>query len=132
MDINQSNVPSGSLHIASEVVEKIAKLAAKEVAGVADITTERDSDIKNVKDILNKIVPQSPVVVEMKNDVADITLHVIVAPGTKIPEVSEKVQKNVKSSVQNMTQISVAKVNVIVTGIAAEVVEESSEHEEIE
>lgn len=116
MEINQSNTAGGSLQIASEVVEKIARLAAMEINGVAEVSLGNSS----VKNLLNRINPQNPILVEMKDDVADITLNIVVEYGTKIAELSEAVQKNVKSSVQSMTQITVAKVNIVVTGIAVE------------
>ncbi|MFV0412939.1 MAG: Asp23/Gls24 family envelope stress response protein [Oscillospiraceae bacterium] len=116
MEINQSNTAGGSLQIASEVVEKIARLAAMEINGVAEVSLGNSS----VKNLLSRINPQNPILVEMKDDVADITLNIVVEYGTKIAELSEAVQKNVKSSVQSMTQITVAKVNIVVTGIAVD------------
>ena len=38
----------------------------------------------------------------------------------KIPQLSEQIQENVKSAVQNMTCITVSKVNVIVNGVVQE------------
>ena len=40
--------------------------------------------------------------------------------GCKIPAVCEKIQENVKSTVQNMTSITVSKVNLVVAGVAVE------------
>lgn len=116
MDINESNLSAGSLQIASEVIEKIARLAALEVDGVADVKVSN----AGVKSLLNKIAVQRPVLVEMKDDVADITIGLTVRYGTEVPELSETVQKSIKSSVQNMTQITVAKVNVVINGIAVD------------
>lgn len=114
MEVNNGGTVGGSLHIASDVVEKIASLAAMEIEGVAGVSTGNAS----VKNIMNKIAPVSPVMVDMRDDVAQITVSIVVAYGSKITELSEKVQQNIKTSVQNMTQITVAKVNVVVTGIA--------------
>lgn len=122
MEVNHSNTAGGSLHIASDVIEKIARLAALEIEGVENIT----GGAGGVKNLLNKITPQSGIMVEMKDDVADITVNLVVKYGAKIPELSEQVQYNVKSSVQNMTQITVAKVNIVVIGVAAEPVEEEN------
>lgn len=116
MEVNRSNTAAGSLHISGDVIEKIARLAALEIDGVTDVTV----GAAGVKNLLNRIAPQSPILVEMKDDVADITVSLAVAFGAKIPEVSELVQQNVKSSVQNMTQITVAKVNIVVVGVAHE------------
>ena len=115
MEIKKSDVGS-SLHIASEVIEKIAGLAAMEVEGV--VATNAGNT--GMKTLLNKIVPQNAVRVEMKDNVADVTISIVVKYGAKISEVGEKVQQNVKASIQNMTQISVAKVNIVVAGVAME------------
>ena len=116
MDVNNSHATGGSLQISSEVIGKIARLAALEIEGVCDVTVGTGG----VKNLLNRINPQNPVSVEMKDDVADVTIELTVAYGAKIPEISEKVQENVKNSVQNMTQISVARVNIVVAGIGSD------------
>ena len=38
--------------------------------------------------------------------------------GARIPAVAEKVQENVKNSVQNMTNVTVSRVNLIIAGLA--------------
>lgn len=116
MDGVQSHTAGGSLHISSEVIEKIAKHATMEIEGVAAITV----GTSGAKSLLDKIAPQNPVRVEMNDEVADIEISLSVFYGTKVPEICENVQKNVKSSVQNMTNISVAKVDIIVTGVVIE------------
>ena len=115
MDGIKSHYTGGSLQISSEVVEKIAWHAAEEVEGVKRVSAPQTT----TKALLDKLTPTKPVRVEIKSDVADIEVALVVDYGTKIPEVSEKVQQNVKDSVQNMTSISVAKVDVVITGVEA-------------
>ena len=62
----------------------------------------------------------STILVQLTDDVAEITVNIMVRYGYKIPQLCEKVQENVKSSVQNMTCITVSKVNIVVTGVAQE------------
>lgn len=114
MDGFDSHGSGGSLQISTEVIEKIAQHAALEVEGVAQVR----SATTTAKTLLDKLAPPKAVSVEIKNDVADVTVSLVVAYGTKIPEISERVQQNVKDSVQNMTSISVARVDVVITGIA--------------
>lgn len=116
MEVTHSGAAGGSLQISSEVIEKIARLSALEIDGVAEVTVGGNV----AKTLLNRLAPQSPVLVEIKDQVADITINLIVRYGAKIPEVSEKVQQNIKASVQSMTQITVARVNVVVTGVTPE------------
>lgn len=123
MEIEYNERTGGSLHIATDVVEKIARMAALEVDGVANVSLGN----AGVKGFMNKLAPQSPVQVEMKDQVAQITVSLVVQNGTRISDVSEKVQQNIKSSVQNMTQITVSKVNIVVTGISFAEVEAEAE-----
>ncbi len=114
MDIMNDHV-GGSLQIATDVLAKIARQAALEVEGVRDV---RAGNTK-VKNLWGKVAPQKAVTVQLTDDVAEITVCLVVDFGSKIPSLCEKVQQNVKSSVQNMTNITVSRVNVTVSGICA-------------
>ena len=61
---------------------------------------------------------QSPVTVEMWDGTAEITLEIVAAFGARIPAVAEKVQENVKSAVQNMTNVTVSRVDLVIAGLA--------------
>lgn len=115
MDTNNTQVSNSSLQISSGVIEKIARLAALEIEGVADVTM--GSTV--TQSLLGKIAQPHPIDVTLNDGVADIVVHLSVKYGVKIPDLSEKVQNNVKNSVQNMTSITVARVDIVVTGIVA-------------
>lgn len=121
MDIENNNLVGGSLQISSEVIAKIAKCAAIEIDGVAEVYCGMQN--KKVSTILEKVSIHTPVAVEMKDGIAVITLQLVVDFGTKIQPLAEKVQENVKSSVQNMTNIAVGRVNVEIIGLATAVEE---------
>jgi len=106
----------GSLQISTDVIAKIAKLATLEIEGVKEVST----GTMGVKSLFNKVNLQKPILVQLTDDVAEITVNIMVRYGYKIPQLCEKVQENVKSSVQNMTCITVSKVNIVVTGVAQE------------
>ena len=107
----------GSLQISTEVIAKIARCAALEVEGVAEVSCGTQN--KKLKDLLEASI-QPPVAVEMRDGTAELTLHLIMASGARIPAVAEKVQENVKSAVQNMTSVTVSRVNLVIAGLAAE------------
>lgn len=109
MDVTNSAVVNGSLQISTEVIAKIARLAAMEIEGVKEVCTA-----SGMKGFLGH--PKN-VAVDLLDDVAEITLHLVVYYGAKIPPVCEKVQENVKAAVQNMTSITVSHVNVVVVGV---------------
>ena len=116
MELQNMDLRGGSLQISTEVLGKIARCAALEVDGVAEVSC--GSQNKKVKDLLERANVQPPVVVEMKDGTAEITLHLVVAFGARIPAVAEKVQENVKSAVQSMANITVSRVDLVIAGLA--------------
>lgn len=98
MQVNASNRVVGSLRVSTQVLAKIAKLAALEVDGVAHV--------------------QKPASVVMEDGLATVNVHVAMRYGAKIQQVTRRVQSNIKSTIQNMTGIVVVRVNVVVAGIA--------------
>ena len=117
MDLQNMDLQGGSLQISTEVIAKIARCAALEVEGVAEVSCGTQN--KKLKDLLEASI-QPPVAVEMRDGTAELTLHLIMAFGARIPAVAEKVQENVKSAVQNMTSVTVSRVNLVIAGLAAE------------
>ena len=116
MELENMDLRGGSLQISTEVLGKIARCAALEVAGVAEVSC--GSQNRKVKDFLERANVQSPVTVEMRDGTAEITLHLVVAFGARIPSVAEKVQENVKTAVQNMTNVTVSRVDLVIAGLA--------------
>ena len=100
-----------------EVVTVIAGLAATEVEGVAsmegNITNELVSKlgVKNLSKGVKITVLEGVVTV-------DLTLNIEF--GKNILEVSKKVQDKVKSSIENMTGLEVADVNIRIAGVDME------------
>lgn len=122
MDVQNSDVVGGSLQISTDVIAKIARLATLEVEGVHEVRAETLS----AKSLLGKTIPK-PISVQLVDDVAEITVSLVVSYGCKIPAVSEKVQENVKNAVQNMTSITVSKVNLVIVGVAVDEADPAAE-----
>lgn len=59
---------------------------------------------------------QKPVNVVLEDGIATVTVHLTAVYGSKIMPLCEKVQENVKQTIQNMTGITVARVDVLVVG----------------
>ena len=95
----------GSLQISTEVLAKIARLAALEIDGVAEVTT---GGSQNVRGLLGRTGLQKPVNVVLEDGIATVTVHLTAVYGSKIMPLCEKVQENVKQTIQNMTGITVA------------------------
>ena len=116
MEVKDQNLVVGSLQISTDVIAKIARLAALEVDGVREVKACPYS----MKSLLGRLATPKPVEVTLQDEVAEITVNVTIAYGARIPALSEKVQQNVKASVQNMTSITVSRVNVVITGVGVE------------
>ncbi len=112
----ENRQPTGSLKISKEVIASIAGTASKEINGVADLATFTT----NIKGWLMKKQSPKPIIINLSDDVATIDIHVVLKNGAKIPETSEKIQNAVKEAVQNMTGITVSRVNICVAGIEFE------------
>lgn len=116
MDLQNMDLKGGGLQISTEVIGKIARCAALEIEGVAEVSCGKQN--RKVKDLLERANVQSPVTVEMRDGTAEITLEIVAAFGARIPAVAEKVQENVKSAVQNMTNVTVSRVDLVIAGLA--------------
>ena len=58
-----------------------------------------------------------PVLYSVADGIATVTVHITVVYGSKVMPLCEKVQENVKQAIQNMTGITVARVDVLVVGL---------------
>ena len=99
----------GEVQIADEVVAIIAGLAATEVNGVASMAGN----------ITNELVSK----LGMKNlsrGVKVTVLEGVVTVDQNILETSKKVQEKVKSSIENMTGLEVADVNIHIASVDME------------
>ena len=105
----------GIVKISDEVVSVIAGIAAEEINGVEDLQHLVGNNISQLlkgKKNLGKNVR-----VTLNEDFASIDLNLSVEYGVKIPDVVGAVQENVKRTVETMTGLNVASVNVNVQSI---------------
>ena len=105
----------GSVHIADEVVTTVAALAATEVDGVKSIAGNITYDGISRLGVRNLA---KGVRCEVKDSVVKVDLHLNLEYGVSIPQICQKVQEKVKSSVESMTGLKVGEVNVTIAGIA--------------
>lgn len=113
MDYDIKSQPTGSLKISQDVVASIAKFAAQEIDGVVAVATGNSG----VRGLITKTNYVKPIRIELSEDVVNIEINVIVKNGVKIPVIAGAIQQNVKSSIQSMTGLAVARVDVSIAGI---------------
>lgn len=116
MDVVQNNTIGGSLQISADVIAKIATMATMEIEGIAEVS----AGSVGVKGLFNKVLVPKAVLVNLVDDVAELTVSVVVKYGYKIQPLCVKIQENVKNAVQSMSSITVSKVNVCITGVTQE------------
>ena len=101
------------LSVNTEVIEKMAEIAAKEVDGVAGLS-KKTIDLKGIVKSKNAF---KGVKVENINGAIEISVFICVKQNARVKEVAEKVQSNIKEKIQSMTGNAVTQVNVNVADI---------------
>ena len=101
------------LSVNTEVLEKMAEIAAKEVEGVAGLS-KKAIDLKNAVKTKQAF---KGVKVENVNGAIKINVYICVDKDAIVKDVAEKVQANVKDKIQTMTNTAVTKVNVTVADV---------------
>ena len=120
----------GRIHIADEVVEKVAGLAALEVEGVADLGGDFARAIESVRErigIGNKRGDQG-VKADVKGHEVAISVTIMVEFGHVVLEVARNVQVNVARKTHRMLGLKVLEVNVTVDDVRTAAADEPAEH----
>lgn len=112
---DRGNNELGTIRISDEAIGVIAALAALEVHGVGAMA---HGTVDGIAELLGVKPPHGRgVKVEVSEDEVFIELNVVVEFGVDIPSVCQKVQDRVQEAVEDMTGLTVARVNVSVQGV---------------
>ncbi|ADG90069.1 hypothetical protein TBS_15370 [Thermobispora bispora] len=108
----------GRTSIASQVVAKIAGMAARQIKGVYDFGTVAARAFGALKGRLGgeESVTRG-IAVEVGERQAAADIHLVVEYGTSIPELAEAVRDNVADAVEQMCGLEVTEVNVTVDDV---------------
>ena len=115
------------IQISSDVVAVIAGVAVSEVQGVSGMSGGFAGGITEV--LSGKKNLAKGIKVDINEDTAKIDVNIIVEYGSRIPDVAFEIQNRVKKSVENMTGLKVAEVNVHVQGVNTDAVMNEKESE---
>ena len=113
----QNDASLGEVKIADEVVAIIAALAATEVEGVASMAGNITNELISRLGMKNL---SKGVKVDVLEGVVTVSLALNLKYNYSIMDVSAKVQEKVKNTVENMTGLEVADVNIKVAGVEME------------
>lgn len=118
MKQNEIEEGNNGIKIANDVISVIAGVAVSEVQGVASMAGGFAGGISQV--FSGKKNLSRGIKVEADEKEVKIDVNIIVEYGTRIPDVAYEIQNRVKKSVENMTGLKVAEVNVHVQGVKTE------------
>jgi uncharacterized alkaline shock family protein YloU len=96
-----------------KVVISIVSLATQEINGVASISRKSVSAIRSA---LSKNINRG-IIVDFENNLVHIDVFINVKFGYSVKDIAFRVQENIKSSVESMTEYKVEAVNVHVVGV---------------
>lgn len=108
------NTNGAQLSVSTEVLEKMASIAALEVEGVAGIAKKA----VDLKDAVKNRSAFTGVKAESVNGAIVISVYITLKQNAKVHLTAEAVQKNIKEKIQNMTGTAVTQVNVNVADIS--------------
>jgi uncharacterized alkaline shock family protein YloU len=99
----------GTLRISREVLATIAEAAAREIPGVYATAGSLYGMVRSGESHGASVI--------VNDDLAQVRLRLVLESDARIQDVTARVQQAVKDAVQNMTDITVSKVNIVVAGI---------------
>jgi len=114
------NNNSTTLSVNTEVLEKMAEIAAKEIDGVIGLA-KKAYDLKGA--VKSKTAFKG-VKVESINGALKLNVYITVRKDVHVTEVAEKVQANVKDKIQTMTGTAVTRVDVTIADVKDTATEE--------
>lgn len=112
---NEIHTELGKIVLAEELLANLAGQAAVECYGLVGMASVNVRD--GLTELLKKENLARGVKIHFKDEKLIIDLFVMVGYGTRIPEVASNVMEKVRYTVETVTGIPVAKVNVKVQGV---------------
>ena len=104
----------GSLSYKRNVVLSVVKLATQEISGVSSLNS---SGYSFWKKLFNKNYNHGVVIDFGQDNDVYVDVYINVLFGYSVKDVAFRVQENVKSSIESMTDFKVASINVNVVGV---------------
>ena len=113
----EARTDQGMVRIHKNVIASIASIAASEIEGVKRVETDFKSGFFH----MFGRNPRGRIKVEIfKNEWIKISIPLVVRYNFNIPEIASKVQENVRSALEKMTDINIKDVEINIKGIEKE------------
>lgn len=114
LNTKQVKLENGTLKVDNKVLASIIALATKEINGVSDLGQSFENKVKNF--ISKSNVPGVDVKFAENGNLL-VNVYVKIFHGFSVPDISYKIQENIKNSVAAMISSPVKTINVFVTGV---------------
>jgi uncharacterized alkaline shock family protein YloU len=114
MQSEESRTDLGTIRIHKNVIGSIAAIAAMEIEGVKRVGGNFKSGLV---ELMGKKYLSAVNVDINKNDEVKVDIPLIIKYEYNIPEIANRVQENVRNSLEKMTNLSIKDINVNVQGI---------------
>ncbi|MGM7701923.1 Asp23/Gls24 family envelope stress response protein [Pseudalkalibacillus sp. Hm43] len=116
-EMEEKDSDLGKVEISPEVIEVISSIAATEVEGVSSM---RGNFASGVVERFGKKSLGKGVKVELTEDGINIDVFVTMNFGVSIPDTAEKIQENIRHTLNTMTALEPNRVDVHVVGVQFE------------
>lgn len=106
-----------SIHVSHDAIAAIVATTAMNVEGVAELGGNL---VSGLHDVLGRHRTTRGVHVDVVDGRVDLSVHLVVQYGVRIPEVAQHVQEQVKAQVEHATGLSVRTIDIHIQGVLFE------------
>lgn len=114
VEIEDSLNNKGKITCDRKILLSIISLAAKEINGVSELV---DTPTTKLKRIVNKNDSKGVKLKILPNGKLIIDVYLKVFNGTNVPDISFRVQENIKNNIASMVEMKAGKINIHVVGV---------------
>jgi len=114
MQRDESRTDLGTIRIHKNVIASIASLAALDVEGVKRVGGDFKSGLM---ELIGRKSSYAIKVEINKTEEVSLDIPLVIKYGYNIPDIADKVQENIRNSLEKMTNLSIKEINVNVQGI---------------
>ncbi len=114
MQREESHTDLGTVRIHKNVIASIASLAALDVEGVKRVGGDFKSGLM---ELIGKKSSYAVKVEINKSEEVCLDIPLVIKYGYNIPDIADKVQENIRNSLEKMTNLSIKEININVQGI---------------
>lgn len=104
----------GKISCDRKILLSIISLAAKEISGVSELV---DTPTTKLKRIINKNDSKGVKLKVLPNGKLIIDVYLKVFNGCSVPDISFRVQENIKNNITSMVDMKTGKINVHIVGV---------------